>query len=116
MTPPSRHARLHGGGEKGPQMLSERERQELEAIERELSSDRRLSARLAQSGDRQLRRRLRWARLCVEFGVLVMVTGCALALDLTVLQGMVVTFAGALWFMALRTPSRPVAPRPRRGR
>jgi Flp pilus assembly protein TadB len=97
-------------------MLSERERQELEAIERELSSDRRLSARLAQPGDKQLRRRLRWARLCVGFGVLVMVTGGALGLDLTVLQGMVVTFAGALWWTALRTPTQSGPQRPRRQR
>jgi hypothetical protein len=97
-------------------MLSERERQELEEIERHLSSDRRLSARLAQAGDKQLRRRLRWARLAVEFGVLVMVAGCVLALDLTVLQGMLVTFAGVLWWMSLRMPPPSPPQRPRRQR
>ena len=97
-------------------MLSERERQELEEIERHLSSGRRLSARLAQAGDKQLRRRLRWARLAVEFGVLVMVAGCVLALDLTVLQGMVVTFAGALWWLWLRMPPQPASQRARRRR
>lgn len=95
-------------------MLSERERQELETIERALSSDRRLSARLTHSPERQLRRRLRLAQTAAVFGVLVMVAGCLLAVDLTVLQGMLVTFAGGLWWMALRLPSEPPPQRARR--
>jgi hypothetical protein len=99
--------------EKGSPMLSERERQELEEIERALSSDRRLAARLAQSSDKQLRRRVRWALAAMEFGVLVMVAGWVLELDLTVLQGMAVTVAGALWWTALRMPAQPTSQRPR---
>jgi hypothetical protein len=97
-------------------MLSERERQQLEEIERGLSSDRRLSARLPQSGDAQLRRRLRWARAVVGFGGLLMVAGYVVALDLTVLEGMAFLLAGALWWIVLRLPAEPTPQQARRRR
>jgi Protein of unknown function (DUF3040) len=97
-------------------MLSERERQQLEEIERGLSSDRRLSARLTQSSDTQVRRRLRWARAVVGFGALLMVAGYVVALDLTVLEGMGFLLAGALWWIVLRFPSEPTPQQARRRR
>lgn len=97
-------------------MLSERERQQLEEIERGLSSDRRLSARLTQPGDAPLRRRLRWARAVVGFGALLMVAGYVVALDLSVLEGMAFLIAGALWWIVLRLPAEPPPQQARRRR
>ena len=88
-------------------MLSERERRELELIERELGfDDPRFAAALRRGFAGRcggfagrFRRQLYRPRSVILFGVLLMAAALFLELGDTFLQGMIVTAAGATWWL-----------------
>jgi hypothetical protein len=92
-------------------MLTERERRELEIIERQLSSDPRLAA-LARKHRRPFLRRLVSPSSLMAFGALVMVIAVALGLGETFAQGLGLTILGLGWWSwTAEAPRRSRAPR-----
>jgi len=80
-------------------MLSERERRELERIERELGfDDPRFAASFRPGFGARLRRQIVRPRSVMIFGALVMVVGAVLGLDDTFLQGLLIASAGGTWW------------------
>jgi Protein of unknown function (DUF3040) len=93
-------------------MLSERERHELEIIERDLSSsDPRLSALLTRRLKRRMRRELVYSRSLVAFGVLVIVTAVLLSLDEAFVEGLVLASVGVCWWAWSGRPPASSSPR-----
>ena len=87
-------------------MLSERERRELEIIERALeASEPRLSAMLASRLERRMRRQIVYSRLLIALGVLVTAAGLVLGLDQALVQGLALACAGACWWIWIDGPS-----------
>ena len=81
-------------------MLSERERRELELIERELGfDDPRFAAAFRHGFAGRFRGQVYRPRSVILFGVLMMAAGAFLGLGDTFLQGMIVTAAGASWWL-----------------
>jgi len=78
-------------------MLTERERRELEIIERQLSSDPRLAA-LARKHRRPFLRRLVSPSSLMAFGALVMLIAVVLGLGETFAQGLALTILGLGWW------------------
>jgi hypothetical protein len=80
-------------------MLTERERRELEIIERELRSDPRFARSFARISPHPFRRQVLRPRTVIVFGCLVMIAGIFLGLDGTFVQGLVVVSMGVTWWM-----------------
>ena len=80
-------------------MLSDREQRELELIEEELKSDRRLAAKLARRPRQRLWRRVVNPRTAVVFGVLVILAAVVLNLEETFVQGLFMASAGVIWWV-----------------
>ena len=90
-------------------MLSDRERQELAAIERLLTAgDRRLAAALRSGWPIRERRWPSWALL--GFGAFVLVTGVVTGADMLFVQGLFFLFAGLVWRHWRTLSGRPVHP------